>query len=517
MTLLCEYCKSSDVERRGTREKDGEEYARLKCKACGKWSKAMLTYDEAPTFERTEEELTEMLDCDVFLITSAQNNTPLDQKAWAGMKQYAKFRKAKILVVPIMYRNPTSPGELISEEAWWPPEVVPHLVQQEIKLTPNLRVVGDACIAATSLNPLTGFEAVTGADSAIFGHAQIQMKTVATPQNKLPKILHTTGSVSQKNYSKSKAGKKSDFHHSLGFIVVEVDKEEEIFHLRGVTGDNDSEFYDINYHITARGVKKVNAIEAIILGDEHVIVGCPDVRAATFEGPDSIVQVTKPKFILRHDVIDSYSISHHHRQQPSIRFKKHVEQTDRLESELWATAAHIEATTPEFSTSVIVPSNHHNHIEQWLEESDWKREPWNARIYHEMWAEWLAAIESKQPFHPYTWWMQQNCNANVIYLQDDYPFIVKDIYLGYHGDRGANGAKGTIKGFSKIGAKTVIGHTHSPGIEKGAYQVGTSSKLRLEYTRGPSSWLNTHCLIHSNGKRQLINIFWGDWRYDSND
>jgi hypothetical protein len=34
----------------------------------------------------------------------------------------------------------------------------------------------------------------------------------------------------------------------------------------------------------------------------------------------------------------------------------------------------------------------------------------------------------------------------------------------------------------------------------------------LEYTAGPSSWLNTHCLLHADGKRQLIHIIDGKWR-----
>lgn len=515
--MICSYCKSSDVERRGTREKDGEAYARLKCKACGKWSKQPLTYAEEPTFERTDDELEELLDSEVYIVTSAQNNTPLDQRFWACLLLYAHYLDAQILVVPLLYRNPTSPGELESQDAWWPPEVVPYLIENDVYIGPQIRVMGDAKINATALNPLTGFEAITGGDSAIFGHAQIQMKTVATPQNKIPKIMHTTGSTSKKNYSKSKAGKKGDFHHSLGAVIVEVDKEYDVFHMRGVVGDSKSEFYDIDMHITPKSVKKVNAIEAIVLGDEHVIENCPDVYRATFEGPSSIVETCRPKYIVRHDVIDSYSVSHHHRQSPSIRYKKNLNGTDRLKDELAATAAFIEASTPSFSTSVIVPSNHHQHITKWLEEVDWKLEPWNARLYHELWAEWLAHIDNGQPFHPFTWWMQQNCNANVIYLQDDYPFIVKDIYLGYHGDRGPNGARGNINSFSKIGAKTVTGHTHSPGIEKGAYQVGTSSKLNLEYTSGPSSWLNTHCLIHPNGKRQMINILWGDWRLEANN
>lgn len=511
MTLLCEFCRSSDVEKRGTREKDGEIYHRVKCRSCSKWSRGKIEYEETKEFKRTEEELAKLLEADTYIIMCAQNNTGVDKIFWAGLKQYAKYKKAQIMVLPIVFPRRVN----VPDDFWWAPEIEPYLMNQDITLVEGLRVVGDSFLSLTAVNPLTGFDSLTQSDSAILGHPQIQMKTVATPQNRLPKILHTTGAVTQKNYKPSGAGKKGDFHHSLGAVIVEIDKEEGVFHLRSLVGDSKSEFYDVDKHITSRGVKQSKGCEAIVLGDEHVITNCEDVYNATFVGNDSIVQTCRPKFIVRHDVIDSYSISHHHRQTPSIRLGKHMAGTDKLREELEDTARFVEGSTPDFSQSVIVPSNHHDHIKKWLEEVDWKMELWNARIYHEMWAAWIAAIELNRGFHPFTWWMKQNCKANVIYLEDDYPFIVKDIYLGYHGDRGSNGSKGSIKAFAKMGCKTVTGHTHTPGIEKGAYAVGTSTRLKLEYTSGPSSWMNTHCLIHPNGKRQLINILWGDWRYDA--
>jgi hypothetical protein len=176
------------------------------------------------------------------------------------------------------------------------------------------------------------------------------------------------------------------------------------------------------------------------------------------------------------------------------------------------TAKYLEATTPAGSTSVVVPSNHHEHVARYLKEVDWRKELWNARIYIKLWDAWLDAIEEGEDFDPFTYWMKNNCKASALYPKPDYPFLIKGIYVGYHGDRGPNGAKGTISNMSKIGAKTIIGHTHSPGIDKGCFQVGTSSILSLEYTSGPSSWLNTHCLIFPNGKRQLVNIIQGEWR-----
>ena len=123
------------------------------------------------------------------------------------------------------------------------------------------------------------------------------MKTVATPQNLLPKILQTTGSVSLKNYSLAKAGVKGDFHHSSGAVIVEV--EDGFFHMRGVNGDHKSEFYDLDKRFTSRGVRTGVPVEALVEGDTHELFVCPDVKAATFTDSDSMAKVLKPKYIVR--------------------------------------------------------------------------------------------------------------------------------------------------------------------------------------------------------------------------
>lgn len=509
MTIFCKHCQSSDVERRGFSGDGDTLKQRCKCNNCDKWFRVDVEYEVTATFERTEKELKKLLKNERFIITCAQNNTPIDKKVWGAIKSWAKHFKAQIIVIPVLYKVRNALGEL-EKEAWWPPEVEPYLIQNEIKLAPGIRVFGDLKISATNVNPLAGLEIISQGDSAIIGHPQIQMKTVPTPQQKLPKILLTTGSVTIKNYADSGPGKKGDFNHSSGAAIVELDRE--FFHIRSVVGDSKGEFYDLDLHCTSRGVKKIKSIPGIVLGDEHEWFNSPEVREATFDAPDSVIKTLKPKLIIRHDVTDSYSITHHHKNSPSIKYSKHFNNMDSLEMELESTVRFLEETTPKGSTSVVVPSNHHNHIKRWLEEIDWRTEPWNARIYMELWGAWLDAIDHNFDFHPFTWWMKKNCKADVLYLVDDYPFIIKGVYVGYHGDRGPNGAKGSITSFAKIGVKTIIGHLHTPGINKGCYQVGTSSELNLEYTSGPSSWLQTHCLIFPNSKRQLVNIVGGKWR-----
>lgn len=52
----------------------------------------------------------------------------------------------------------------------------------------------------------------------------------------------------------------------------------------------------------------------------------------------------------------------------------------------------------------------------------------------------------------------------------------------------------------------ISGHTHSPFLGQNSMVVGTSTKLKLDYTKGPSSWLNAHGILYGNGKYALITL-----------
>jgi hypothetical protein len=97
-------------------------------------------------------------------------------------------------------------------------------------------------------------------------------------------------------------------------------------------------------------------------------------------------------------------------------------------------------------------------------------------------------------------------------LKRDQSLFINNIEFSFHGDRGSGGSRGSIKQFAKIGPKVVIGHSHTPGIYEGAYQVGLSARMNLEYKTGCDSWLHTHCLVYPDGKRTLINVIKGRWR-----
>jgi hypothetical protein len=90
-------------------------------------------------------------------------------------------------------------------------------------------------------------------------------------------------------------------------------------------------------------------------------------------------------------------------------------------------------------------------------------------------------------------------------------YRVNNWELGQHGDIGSNGSRGSLLQFRRLNTKIIVGHYHSPGRKDGALAVGTSTNLRVGYNLGPSSWLQSHVIIHKDGKAQHINFINGEF------
>ncbi len=512
-----EGCGSTDTQRRGTRR--GQQ--RYFCNSCRKYGSvpAPEVTEEDFDFTPGEKKLATISKTARHIVTSAQNNTPVDSEVWKTIIKMKEDMGAMLHVVPTLYKNPTSrlDPQDGDDDVWGPAEVQPYLIEGDIALHKHLRILGHIRIQATAANPLTGLEGISHAQSGIVGHAQIAMRVIATPQKAMPKQMLTTGSVSQKNYSRTKAGKKAEFHHSNGCVVVEI-QDENVFHMRSCVADSKGTICDLDKWYTPKGVKPTGRWPALVTGDEHALFADPLIKAATYEGAGSLVALGRPKTIVRHDILDSYSVSHWHRKNVLTRYTKSLKGFDSLTQEMELTCDHIDETTPKDTENLIVASNHDDHVWRWMNEVEWRNDLPNAVVYHEMWsavlkaAEWDPGYGSKEPESPFAAWAGTRLKSNTRFLLRDEHVTIEGILISLHGDHGPNGARGSLVNLSKMGVRAIIGHTHTPGIEKGCYQVGVSTGT-LAYAQGsPSSWLPAHCIVMPNGKRQLVVIVNGRFR-----
>jgi hypothetical protein len=454
-----------------------------------------------------------------YVVTSAQNATPVHKGFLAALDQYCRKNKAELLVIPFRYKNPTSrwTESQANADFWELPEDLLFNIRHEVN--ENLAILGDIKTQPTAVNPLTGFESISGGKSAILGHAKLQLKTVPTPQGRLPKILTTTGACTLPNYVNSRTGKVGEFHHMLGATVVEV--QGKVFHMRQLLADKDGSFYDLNHGYSSTGawVSSGDRPLSLTMGDTHVDDIDPDVEAATF---NEIIPDLKPTSLVYHDLVSGVSVNHHTERNPFVSIARARQAQSNVSGEFMRAFDFVTKRLAHVSNAYIVPSNHNDWLHWWILNSDWRTmNPFNRRFYLEValamaikseglkinQAERLNAFIELAKTH-------FSKDERVKVLDYDESCMLGEIEHGMHGHLGPNGARGNIHNLRRIGVKSNTGHVHTPGIDEGAWSAGTSTRLRLGYNRGPSGWLNAHILTYANSKRTFLNIINGKWRLE---
>lgn len=458
-----------------------------------------------------------------YLITSAQNATPIHKGFYAACRTFCSRENAEFVVIPFRYKNPTSLWTLNNKDReWWSDVLEPYLIDTQYHIRENLTILGEIKMHPTKSEPLSGLDAFSGRKSVIVGHAKVQLKSVATLDGN-PKLLLSTGAITVPNYTDSGAGRKGAFHHSIAAVVVEIDDDDNFF-IRHVHASNSSgSFYDLDKMYSANGVTSGHRVEALITGDTHAEFMDEEVEEATYHAPDSIASVLKPKKVVLHDVLDFYRRNHHARGNDVLTYGKHKYGRDNVQEELQLTADFIDRITRNDQEIIITKSNHDEAFDRWLREADPKSDPENAELYHYMKYHQYKSVKSTdtgfQSFDPFQFWCLNPENGiglsstrTTTFLRRDDSVRICGIEVGYHGDVGINGSRGDVKSLSKLSDKIIIGHSHTPAIYDSAYQVGLSCKKNLDYKRGPSSWMHTHCVIYPDGKRTLIHIINGKWK-----
>ncbi|WP_434456518.1 hypothetical protein JQR85_13595 [Stutzerimonas urumqiensis] len=440
---------------------------------------------------------------DTYVITAAVNATKAHAAFLKTLQLYCSMRGARLIVIPMRYKNPTRRDE-VADDDWWDARLAPYLTHERTKIAKGLVVLADIKVQPTAINPLQGWLTVSGTDSAILGHTKIALRSVATRMGEAAKLVMTTGACTVEQYSDTNAGRKGEFHHTLGAVVVEVDGPRN--HIRHICPMKDGSFIDLDTKYTTKGPQKAPRAEVLTMGDIHAEMADPSVTAAT----RALAALVRPKFLVLHDVLNFGSASHHAKYFE--KFRRHVQGTSSVLHELKKTARHVDDLATFAEQTVMVNSNHHDHFTQWLEKAEHANDLENAIVFHETKGAMLKGIHDGQEIDPFRYWMDKLMQGGerLTWLQPGESFVRHGIEFAWHGHKGPNGARGSTKGFANIGAKVTKGHSHGAEIIDGAHSVGTSSQMNMGYNvDSPSAWTHTHDITYANGKRTLIHCVGG--------
>lgn len=375
---------------------------------------------------------------------------------------------------------------------------------RDTRLNENIRV-SHYEIRPQQIDPVTGLGRFTQEDSStIFASPKQRMKVIPNG-GEYPKVLMTTGAVTHPNYRNNRVGRIARLDHVYGAIVVEVDDKDK-FQFRQLTSLKNGKFYDLGTLYDGDTVSEARP-EALVLGDWHVGDTSPEVREETFK----MFEVYSPKRVLLHDFFNGHSINHHELGKVVSQAKGYAQHGLNLETELkmcYDELHEIASHLPDDTEIVLVRSNHDEFLHRYLQDGRFINEPQNVLIASRLLTSYL---EGKDP-------LEQGLSgfgrlpSGVKFLGRDEDYKVRGWQLGQHGDVGANGARGSIRSTENALGKSISGHRHTPEIQRNTFVVGTSTTLQLDYTRGFSSWMNTHAMVYDNGKAQLVNIIDGKHR-----
>lgn len=442
-----------------------------------------------------------------FIITWAQNDTPVHDNFVHNIEAYANFIGADIHVIAGRYKNPTS---VFTDRDYdtWSDRVIPYLDANRHEVHKHMWIMSDVKIQPTAVNPMTGLQGMSGINSCVFGSPKVHLETIPVLEGNLPKLMVTTGACTVKNYTDSKAGKKGEFHHTLGFVIVEI-KDEDTFFVRQVTATEEGDFTDLYTSViwdpimSESVIREVNHSSALVLGDLHYGQHDEVVLARTME----LIERVSPQNVVLHDVFDGLSINHHESKDPFIQYQREVDGTNSLKSEINLMLDGLEAFRGH--NVVVVRSNHDDFLDRWLKSTDWRKSNTlkNSVEYMEY---SLLLLQGNAPNGVIPYLINERFPDYLTLGRSD-SYVVNGWELGQHGDIGSNGSRGSLLQFRTLNTKIVVGHYHSPGRKDGALSVGTSTKLRVNYNVGPSGWLQSHVLIHEDGKAQHINFINGEF------
>lgn len=437
----------------------------------------------------------------VYFITAAMNATPVHEGMLKNLLSYAAYKKAELYIVAMRYKNPTSVFT-DKKDDFWAKETIPYLDANRHDIHKLVSVMSDVKIQPTAEEPLSGLEGMSGDKSCIFAHPRVHMQFVPVLKGSRPKLMVTTGIITTPNYTDSKAGKKGEFHHTYGFVVVEIDSEKNAI-IRQVTANSDGSFIDYDIMVKDGEITKAPYAPVLVLGDIHAAKLTSDSLNRIIR----TIEFFRPQLVVLHDVFDGESINPHEQNNAVRQHDRNVTNKDDLAKEIKLSLGVVTTIASMVPNVALVRSNHDDFLDRYINSTDWRKDIKNAAKYAELSAISLSGKANKGLF-PH---LVEQETKNVLCLDIDESLVILGVELGCHGHVGSNGSKGSPNQFRRLSTKLITGHTHSP-LRKDGHMVVGCQELDHEYNVGMTSWGLADVIVNADGKRQHVIYFDGKFK-----
>ena len=444
-----------------------------------------------------------------FFVTSAVTGKKVNANALEAVRHYCKMNEALLLILPCADSSSTRQGIHWTFDTLLKNE---HFIHEETKLNSKI-FLSNIKLSAKQIQPTTGLSRIGQRNgSYIFASPKQSLEYVATSAQKdrHPMALMTPGSITIADYKTDKYMSErtsyiAENDHVMGGIVLEIENNKR-FYFRQVQFNQAGEFIDLGKRYFPDGSIEEEEVN-IVLGDWHCGWTDPKVKKTTMQ----IINELKVRDVVVHDFFDGYSVNHHIKDYPLKKAINFQNNRSILRKEIEECGVNVNEFHKNISGDIIyVRGNHDDRLEGWLLKGEYVKDPSNHYIALDL----AKTVLDGDDVLAYA--MKNYGNIlefdRIKWISRDAEYKIGGVEVGQHGDLGSNGSKGSLATAEKSYGNCIIGHSHSAAIMRNVWRVGTSTLLKVDYNKGPSSWTHAHCLIYNDGSRQMINIIEGKWR-----
>lgn len=436
----------------------------------------------------------------------------LFEPGFKAVQNFLKRKKAELVILPM----PAHVRALQKQPLYYDPRLKPYKESFATEYTFNSHLKAiEAHINPQQINPLTGLKRlrvyrysednVPGQEikrfktSIIVGHSKQMMDIVPTGNDTHPRMIHSTGSITEPSYLRNRIGMIANEDHKLGGLIVEISGD--VFWTRQVQFDpKNGSFVDTGTRYHADGTITSERAEAFKMGDIHP--GMHDPRA--LDAMYDLWDIIKPKRIFVEDFFDGSSISHHLSNKRLTRAQLPNQFAD-LPTEISAARKVLEdiwAHAPKDAEIIATASNHPEHVVRYLEEGRYindNRE--NYKMAHRM---IVMALDGKNPLKEFL-----DPNGVMNWTQENQDYFVEGVQMNAHGHLGINGMRGGKASHELAYGNAMVAHSHTPSIFHDTFTVGHMTQPRHGYNQGPSTWVLCCGAVYKGAQKQLYMIIKG--------
>ncbi|CAN5713876.1 hypothetical protein BH10BDE1_BH10BDE1_03530 [soil metagenome] len=396
-----------------------------------------------------------------------------------------------------------------------------HIITESILLNPDIRL-NNIKLVAKQMNPLMGLARLyPRGESQIVGSPKLHFDTVPTVRNEYsPHFLSTTAAITEANYNgkhyiqdRTNAIAKED--HVIGALLLEKSMGETntalpedaqrsgFYHMRHVTYNEEHRgFMDLNRFYPVEGSSRRIQVPILPFPDLHI----GEVNEKVARSLIATLKFFGTEYLIAHDFFNGHSVSKHDRDKAvssTIAFQKgRLSLQDELLSGVVALNAIMDANP---KLKILVPeANHNDWLTRYLQEGQFMKEVHNRALGAELY-NFMVNGDGKESVLMYAYKKLGLEHPNRIVFLEENSFYTKAFEFGQHGHQGSNGGKGSMNTMVRAANGLVFGHTHTTGRRGDTMNIGTSTDLRLNYSRlGASSWGNSLSTISDYGAQLLM-------------